>query len=149
VENKLVRYGAIAVALVVAAAFAGVGKYIGRKAANSYFDDKSSATIERAQEVAAEELRKQLPMKVDSVTTLQSVISFKKTILYSYVVDIDFDQINSSDFINEVSRRVVYNACSTKEMKEIISLGGSYRYSYVSKDGFKLGELAVERKDCP
>jgi hypothetical protein len=149
VENRLVRYGSIAVALVIAVAFAGIGKYVGRKAADSYFDDKSSASIERAQEVAAKELRKQLPLKVDSVTTLQSVLSFKKTIIYSYIIDIDFDQIDSSDFIREVSKHVIYNACSTKEMKEMIYLGGSYRYSYMSKDGFKIGELSVERKDCP
>ena len=148
-ENRLVRYGSIAVALVVALAFAGVGKYVGRKAADSYFDDKSSAAIERAQEVAAKELRKQLPMKVDSVTTLQSVLSFKKTIIYSYIIDIDFDQIDSSDFISKVSKRVIHNVCSTREMKQMIYLGGSYRYSYMSKDGFKLGELSVERKHCP
>jgi hypothetical protein len=149
VENRFVRYGSIAVALVVALAFAGVGKYVGRKATDSYFDDKSSAAIERAQEVAAKELRKQLPMKVDSVTTLQSVLSFKETIIYSYIINIDFDQIDSSDFISKISKRVIHNVCSTREMKQMIHLGGIYRYSYMSKDGFKLGELSVERKHCP
>ena len=142
--NKWVKYAAIGIGFLVLFAIAnGVGRFTGKSVLKEYEGGK----VEAAQAYAAEEMRKQLPMRIDEVTTLQSVLSMGKSLIYNYRIELIKDDINNN-FLQKQTGLLRQNVCGQKAMAKVIKLGRSYRYLYMSKDGLSLGSIEISKKSC-
>lgn len=146
--DNLKKYGGWVVLIFVMLFASSIGKIVGRSTTQNYFDSKRDGQIEKAQEFAAAELRKQLPMKVDEYTTLQNALSSGKTLVYHYVIAADAIDVDNQSFRTEVNEILNKNVCGSEGMLKVIRAGGSYVYQYVSQDGASIAQFRFDKETC-
>ena len=126
----------------------GIGKYVGKTAVKEYQQGKASAVIEEAMAAAAKQMRPQLPMKVDEITTLQSVMSSGRLLIYNYTIELKKAEIDHAAFMSQMKNNLRTNVCEQKSMAEAIKYGGEYMYSYIGADGIRIGEFKIGKREC-
>ena len=104
--------------------------------------------IEDIQAAAAEFLSKQLPFQVDEVTTLESVANAGPMLIYNYRLTVLKESLDVPTFRVEMRRTLKQTACAQKDMRKIMSIGGSYRYVYLGADGHMIDEVTIGSSDC-
>jgi hypothetical protein len=103
--------------------------------------------VSRAQSIAANDLRKQLPMKFEN-TTLFAVTSTEGILFQSLIVDVPHKKINAAYATNIYRRNLVRHLCADADARLILSMGGSYRFMYFSKDAIKFSDVFISKKSC-
>jgi hypothetical protein len=146
--DMLKKYGGWIGIIFVALIASSIGKIAGKSATQSYYNSKSEGQIEKAQEFAAAEFRKQLPVKVDEYTTLQNVFSAGATLIYHYILSANSSDIEKQSFTSEMTGKLNGNVCGNNEMSKVIKAGGSYVYQYVSQDGVSVAEIKFDKQSC-
>jgi hypothetical protein len=147
--KKWLIYIALGIGGILIWGFAGgIGKMVGRTAVEKYQQGKIEGTIEKAQELAAKHLRKQLPLKVDEITTMQNVVSVGKNLTYFYTMDRKKSDPSLSQFIRKMTPNIIKNVCGQKDMALSIKYGGSFTYSYMGSDGLSIGSIKISKKEC-
>lgn len=109
----------------------------------------------------AKELNKQLPLKVDEVTTLVTVIVSGNALCYNYRVDIEKEYLTQSD-INELTQEIKEtgkenlrflfqtqsNVMSANEWKRLFTeLGIYYVYTYFDINNKAFARINIYPKD--
>jgi hypothetical protein len=125
-----------------------IGKYVGKTVVQEYQQGKNAGLVNEAQAVAAKQIRKQLPMKIDEITTLQSVASMNSLLIYNYSIDLKKSEIDSTVFLPRMKKNLKSNVCGQKAMAKVIKYGGRYMYSYVGVDGILIGDFKIGKKEC-
>jgi hypothetical protein len=129
---------------VIAFAFSGeIGKIVGRLAVERYLEGQTQGAIEKAQEEAAKQIRAQLPMRVDDVTTLERVAM----LLYQYNVSLTESDLDASWHLNQ-KNMLITNVCKEPGMRLGLKNGAKYRYDYFGKNGILIAEFVVAETDC-
>lgn len=147
---KYLLYAGLGLAALIAWALSGeIGRFVGKSAVESYQEGKQQGVIEKAAEMAAVELRKQLPIQIDEITTLQTVVSAGKTLIYHHRLSLKKSDVDIDYFIAKMRENLKNNVCQQKQMKSILDKGGNYAYSYLSADGLFIGEITITSSDCP
>lgn len=100
-----------------------------------------------AQLLAANNLRKQLPMKIDEQTTLWAVAAVGRMAKYSYRLDAEKKNIPSSWYLKQKSL-LTNNVCSHPLMRKMVKMGATYSYLYSDADGKFLTDISVGYSDC-
>jgi len=82
--------------------------------------------------LAAKELSKNLPQKIDKYTTLNSIVNDNSTLIYNFYID---DKLKSDDMIRNLDhsrmrQAVVDGVCSTS--KRFLKAGVNISYIYMS-----------------
>ena len=92
----------------------------------------------------AAQINRQLPAKVDSVTTLNRVEADGMTITYHYTADVQASQLppGAMDTVKAGARS---NACGNPQMRQNLGYGAAYEYRWADKNGRALGELRIDR----
>lgn len=146
--DGLKKYGGWIGLILVALMASSIGKIVGKSATQSYYESKSEGQVEKAQELAAIELRKQLPLKVDEYTTLQNALSSGTYLIYHYILSLDASEIDIASFTNGMTSKLRGNVCGSDGMSKVIKAGGSYIYQYVSRDGISVAEIKFDKQAC-
>ncbi len=137
--TKVAKYGLSAgvglAALILWALSGGTGTSVETAAVESPGEVKQQGGVEEAQEMAALELRKQLPMQIDETTTLQSALGVGKTLIYYYRISQLKSDIDNDSFIVEARETLRQDVCQKKQMRSTLNIGGMYNYVYLSLDG--------------
>jgi hypothetical protein len=110
--------------------------------------DKMGKIVALAQAAAVKLMRNQLPVRIDDVTTVQSVVNVDKTIIYRYSVALKFDDIDRDAMMKKVRTTTTHNVCNQEKMVSAMKYGGSYRYIYVAEDGRMIGDIKLTAADC-
>jgi hypothetical protein len=110
--------------------------------------EKMGKIVALAQAAAANLMSKQLPVRIDDVTTVQSVVSVDKTIIYRYSVALNFNDIDRDAMMKKVRTTTTHNVCNQEKMVSAMKYGGSYRYIYVAEDGRMIGDIKLTAADC-
>ena len=97
--------------------------------------------------MAAQEIRKQAPIQIDEITTLQSAHSVGKTLIYNYRLSLRKSDINDN-FVAEMRKSLKHNVCQNKGMRITLNIGGEFTYIYLSLDGLLIGEIKITSSDC-
>lgn len=151
-SKKMLRWiGYIALGIggiVLLGTVGGIGKYVGKTAVQEYQQGKAAGVLEEVQAAVAKQLRKQLPMKMDKITTLQSVVSSGSLLIYNYTINLRESGIDHTTFISRMKDNLKTNVCEQKEMAETIKYGGRYMYSYMGVDGIVIGSIKIGKKEC-
>jgi hypothetical protein len=103
--------------------------------------------VRRAQKIAANDLRKQLPMKFEN-TTLFAATSTEGILFQSLIVDVPHKNINAAYATNVYRRNLVRHLCADNDARIILSMGGSYRFMYFSKEAIKFSDVLISKKSC-
>lgn len=146
-NNTAIILSVIGAVLIYLALSGNAWRILGSKV-DEHGSFRQSNGLAKAQAQAAAELRKQLPLKLDKYTTLQTVISVGPTIVYSYIVDIKFEEIDLKIFSEESLNQLKYNVCRETSMRDTMRAGGAYRYIYFSNDGKTIGSHTLNENVC-
>jgi hypothetical protein len=125
-----------------------IGKFVGKSAVERYQSGQTEGAVEQAIEQAAIEIRKQLPMKVDKITTLQNVISAGNTLQYHYIMDVDVKTLDKNVFKINMRKSLLHNICNQKDMVFTMNLGGNYLYLYKDKNGLYIDDFKFRKNSC-
>lgn len=147
-KNKIIVALSVIGAILIYVVAGGVGRFLGGSVADNYESSRQNTAIAEAQAQVAAEMRKQLPLKVDEFTTLQTVLSVGPTIIYSYVIDIQYDEIEREAFSDDIFKQLKFNVCQETNMLSVMSAGGIYTYTYASADGKSLGSYTLNKRVC-
>ena len=101
------------------------------------------AVVACANAHAARQLNTQTPIRVDEVTSLQSVVAMDTLLVYNNQVNLD-----AGDIPAEARRRLEQNTrdyvCRSNEMRQTIANGGSYGYVWLDRSGALIHQTRIE-----
>jgi hypothetical protein len=103
--------------------------------------------VSDAQAHAAKAFRKQLPVKVDENTTLLTVGSAGRTLIYSYRVNAHKKNL-PSDWQRRQNSHMENNLCNHPKMRTMLKRGASYSYQYVDVVGELIAYFTVANSNC-
>jgi 3-phosphoglycerate kinase len=146
---KRLGYIIFAIGGLLLFAFAGqIGRYVGKSGVQSYEAGKMQGLVEKGQELAAVELRKQLPLQVDKLTTLQTVVSAGKMLIYRYEIATKKTEVDIGGFVSEMTEILKNNTCQQKQMRASMNMNAKYKYMYFDTDGLLLADITISSADC-
>ncbi|WCL55758.1 hypothetical protein [Gimibacter soli] len=132
----------------IAAVAATIGAIAGSFIVNKLFEDSNNPDLEVQVAEAAAELRKQLPMKVDDQTTLQSVVSAGNSFVYHYTVSVNGSDVDLPTFSATMQKQLTAYVCESPTMAPSVKKGVEYIYIHMSADAVRLSEVAIDKADC-
>jgi hypothetical protein len=93
---------------------------------------------------SARQLNAQMPMRVDEVTTVESVAAFGAEFVYNVRVEVDAAAVTGQmrDQLSAGTRNYV---CNAADMRRTIGNGGSYRYRWADRSGRTVNEVLIDR----
>jgi hypothetical protein len=147
VKKSLIYAVSGGVAILAWALSGEIGRFVGKSAVDRYLQGQSRGVVEMAQEAAAKELREQLPMRIDDLTTLERVMSAGSALIYQYRVDFTERDIDNS-WHAKMKSMLAANVCRQSDMRVALKDGASYQYTYIGNDGFMIAEFVVTGSDC-
>lgn len=107
----------------------------------------SPAQLSRLMLLTAEEISKQLPKKVDEVTTLLSVLATPRGLLYNFRADISKDEVEPSA-VAQFRRNQIEAHCEEPTSLKFLKLGAEYTKVYVDRTGRYMFTVEVKLSDC-
>jgi hypothetical protein len=141
-------YAALGILAIIAWALSGeMGRFVGKSAIERYLQGQSRGAVEVAQEAAAQELRKQLPMRIDDLTTLERVMSAGTALIYQYRVEFTGNEVDVA-WHQEMKKTLAANVCEQADMKFALDNGAKYEYSYFGSDGLMIADFVITGSDC-
>jgi len=125
-----------------------IGRFVGRSAIEGYYEGERQGLVEKGQEIAAKELRKQLPVQVDERTILQNVLSVGKTLQYHYRMQMTKGDIDYHNFHRDMSGKLKNYVCLEKNMRFTLDNGGAFKYIYTGSDGLLIDQITITSSVC-
>ena len=83
-----------------------------------------------------------MPLRVDALTSLTSVVASGPMLTYNARVEIDASQLSQAQ-IEQLHQGTRTNACGQAQMRQTISMGGVYTYVWVDRNGRSLPPLTI------
>ena len=111
-------------------------------------DTDAMNRLAAAQAQAAEQLRADLPKKIDDLTTLTDVSAEKAALIYRYEFDTNRMPWPKEKAAKGLSTFIAGRVCSSQDMKDTMAAGGVYVFRYVGADGESLYDMTIGRGDC-
>jgi len=101
------------------------------------------AVVACANAHAARQLNAQTPIRVDEITSLQSIVAMDTLLIYNNQVNVD-----ARDIPAEAKFRLEQNTrdyvCRSPEMRQTIVNGGSYGYVWIDRSGALIHQARIE-----
>lgn len=110
--------------------------------------DRDIDIIEQSQRLAAEKYNKKLPQIIDEITTLKTVSSSGRTLIYHYQIFKSANDLDKSLFGKKMKSHLKDNVCKETNMRFMLEKGGSYKYKYTDKSNLPLGTFFINISDC-
>jgi LPXTG-motif cell wall-anchored protein len=159
VRNKLPKTGkpansfwSTAVAALVAILAFAVAKPIGQLIGSTMSGPTSAASMETLIEAglsqASKDINKNVPQKLDEITTLTAAFAVGKMIIYRHTLSVKHDQVVVEDFKQQMEVRLAHNVCSTEEMAKLLPHGAIFLYSYFDEDDLKVADIRIAKGAC-
>ena len=125
------------------------GRLMWRTAVGGFQKGQNQESVRRGQEMAARELRKQVPIQIDEITTLQSVIVLGKRVMYNNRIAMKTSDLDTDYFIEGMKKNLRYNICQHKVTVSFLDKGAIFMYAYFGSDGLLIGEISITSSTCP
>jgi hypothetical protein len=147
-QHKILKIGGAVFGVILILVASGIGKLAGRSAVQKISDDVNQGALEKAQEIAAADLRKQLPIELDEMTTLQTALSAGSSLIYIYRIHQDIGEIDVRSVSSEMQQKLFKNVCGEKILRKNMSIGAKYIYRYFSRDGIQFAIFDFDKNIC-
>ena len=112
--------------------------------AQSAIDD---VVLRSALKQAEGNLKKQLPVKVDEITTLENVTHAEKDLIFDYKIHRMYSLVQEKEFATSAKKMMTNHMCTTK-MNEILKMGGAYNIRYKDASNKPFANLRIDRRNC-
>ena len=109
-------------------------------------DGAAAGLLEQKLLATASDIRKQLPIRVDEITSLSSVLAQGTTLTYSYRMDIPIP--NRAIFEASQRRTLIGTECGLRGDRGLLKQGGKFGFIYIDVTGAIVGEIIINERDC-
>ena len=93
---------------------------------------------------AARQLNPQLPMRVDGMTTVESIAANGPELVYYVRLNVDAGAIGG-EMRRNLADNTRNNVCGASDMRQTIGNGGRYRYVWSDRAGRSIHETLIDR----
>lgn len=115
-------------------------------------NQESLSDIDNVSEKLSESLdivRKDLPIPVDDVTTLEGIDSDGLTVIYNYRIKVSgLDPSEKSKFESDIQNVNTKNICNNPKTSKFLEMGVSYIYKYQDLDNISIRGFEVTKDIC-
>ena len=131
-----------------------LGGAIGGSVAESYLNSNKQDMDNQAQaiEILSEsisDIKKDLPITVDEITTLEKIDLIGLNIIYEYKLELVGLSTNERETIGfEVKNENTKVACENTDVVKALKMGVSYQYNYRDLDGLEVPGFKVTQDIC-
>ena len=136
------------VILLVATVCVSVMNANASRAEGDYWDPEARAkikTVDDALALLVPELRKNLPMKVDEITTWLAIQALGPAVLYTYSFDLPKQDIEA--IAGDLKNVTTQNACNNK-WRMFLDAGARQRHLYVDESGLHAVQFDIDSNSC-
>lgn len=103
----------------------------------------TESQIASAMQGLIQEMNKQLPKKIDEITTLNKVSYNNKVISYDSVID------NKVSITPDIEKVIIEKTCTTPQTRKLINdYNFTYRYNYVNGDKKPIASFDINKQTC-
>ncbi|HEX5930627.1 MAG TPA: hypothetical protein VFY74_02590 [Methyloceanibacter sp.] len=137
------------VILLVATVCVSVMNANASRAEGDYWDPEARAkikTVDDALALLVPELRKNLPMKVDEITTWLAIQALGPAVLYTYSFDLPKQDIEA--IAGDLKNVTTQNACNNKTWRMFLDAGARQRHLYVDESGLHAVQFDIDSNSC-
>jgi hypothetical protein len=137
------------VILLVATVCVSVMNADASRAEGDYWDPEARAkikTVDDALALLVPELRKNLPMKVDEITTWLAIQALGPAVLYTYSFDLPKQDIEA--IAGDLKNVTTQNACNNKTWRMFLDAGARQRHLYVDESGLHAVQFDIDSNSC-
>lgn len=137
------------VILLVATVCVSVMNANASRAEGDYWDPEARAkikTVDDALALLVPELRKNLPMKVDEITTWLAIQAVGPAVLYTYSFDLPKQDIEA--IAGDLKNVTTQNACNNKTWRMFLDAGARQRHLYVDESGLHAVQFDIDSNSC-
>ena len=135
--------------LLVATVCVSVMNANASRAEGDYWDPEARAkikTVDDALALLVPELRKNLPMKVDEITTWLAIQALGPAVLYTYSFDLPKQDIEA--IAGDLKNVTTQNACNNKTWRMFLDAGARQRHLYVDESGLHAVQFDIDSNSC-
>lgn len=137
------------ISIVIIFIFAKAMGLIGGGVAESYMKSNNEDRIIEALTNNIGDIRAQLPIVVDEVTTLEKVDLEGLNIIYEYKIELSgFNTNEISVFSFNLKNENTEMACANPDLTEILEAGIKYQYNYYDLDSNRIPGFEVSKAIC-
>lgn len=116
---------------------------------DSHEQDSSIESISKGISDNLYMIKKDLPITVDDVTTLESIDSDGLSVIYGYRLKLSgLNDGEKSKFEADMKNENTKNACNNPDMSKFLELGVSYIYNYHDLDNVRINGFEVTKEIC-
>jgi hypothetical protein len=137
------------VILLVATVCVSVMNANASRAEGDYWDPEARAkikTVDDALALLVPEIRKNLPIKVDEITTWLAIQALGPAVPYTYRIDLPTQDIEAiADNLKNVTTQ---NACNNKTWRMFLDAGARQRHLYVDESGLHAVQFDIDSNSC-
>lgn len=137
------------VILLVATVCVSVMNANASRAEGDYWDPEARAkikTVDDALALLVPELRKNLPMKVDEITTWLAIQALGPAVLYTYSFDLPKQDIEA--IAGDLKNVTTQNACNNKTWRMFLDAGARQRHLHVDESGLHAVQFDIDSNSC-
>jgi hypothetical protein len=110
---------------------------------SSFTAEQKLALVICGNREAARQAMTQMPMRVDAATTVTSIVADGPTVIYNVRVNANAAEVPEAGKARiEAAARA--NACSRPDMRQTMSMGGAYAYSFTDRAGQPIAQFRIE-----
>ncbi len=121
----------------------------GARAEGDWWDPEARAKMKSVDDILAlivPEIRKQVPMRVDEITTWLSIQAVGPGVIYTYRIDLPKQDIaQRADQLQSVTTQ---NACNNKTWRMLLDAGARQRHVYKDEIGLIVVQFDIDRNSC-
>lgn len=143
-SKKSTNYSSIIISIGVFIIVALAVKYFVQNGVSSFF---TSNDLEQALVEASQELNKDTPMAIDSITELTTTTVSGTELIYHYKIT-DGNSYTQSDLDSSLKNNIINQVCTTSETRNLIDMGASLVYTYYNNNGGYIGKITVQPANC-
>ena len=151
-NNKLQNIGMILIFLTITACSDNAPPPSDPEDFTNSLNQESLSDIENISERLSESLdvvRKDLPIAVDDVTTLEGIDSDELTVIYNYRIKVSgLDPSEKSKFESDIQNVNTRNICNNPKTSKFLEMGVSYNYNYQDLDNISIRGFEVTKDIC-
>jgi|26BtaG_2_1085354.scaffolds.fasta_scaffold03912_4 hypothetical protein len=117
--------------------------------ADSYEQDSYIESISKGISDNLYMIKKDLPITIDDVTTLESIDSDELSVIYDYRLKVSgLNDSEKSKLESDIKNENTKSACNNPDMSKFLELGVSYIYNYHDLDNIRINGFEVTKDIC-
>ncbi len=110
---------------------------------SEFTPEQRRALVVCGNRAAARQANAQMPLRVDALTTVTSIVAEDTTVIYNVRLDVDASTLPPGT-AGRLEAGARSNACARPDMRQTMAMGGAYAYVWSDRTGRRILELRID-----